>query len=243
MRDRTPPSQQGRNLTLVEKTCVECGEPFRCPAYLAPRYVTCSRECSGVRKRRPFYGTATRTCPECHAPFEAVLTRNGTVRKGQQFCCNPCRLVALQRIPRPKKGKGRGWLDPKGYRHIIVWVHGERRAMLEHRWVMEQHLGRSLSPDEVVHHVNEVRDDNRIENLRVVSSHSDHLLHEHSTRPSGRKHNRWRRDVDDAYIVRRRNEGVSFRAIGRELGISRQVIATHFRRSQQDSVTDAQTTG
>ena len=45
-----------------------------------------------------------------------------------------------------------------------------------HRYIMECHLSRSLTDDEVVHHKNEDRFDNRIENLEVLShqAHSEH---------------------------------------------------------------------
>jgi len=44
----------------------------------------------------------------------------------------------------------------------------------EHRLVMEQHLGRYLTPEEIVHHKNEKRNDNRFKNLRLFPTKNAH---------------------------------------------------------------------
>lgn len=49
-----------------------------------------------------------------------------------------------------------------------------RKTVREHILVMENYLGRYLEDGEVVHHINGINNDNRIENLMLFKSHADH---------------------------------------------------------------------
>ena len=59
-----------------------------------------------------------------------------------------------------------GTTTKKGYRQVTR----NGKSIRLHRWVMQQHLGRALLPEETVHHINGDRLDNRIENLELWSS-------------------------------------------------------------------------
>lgn len=60
--------------------------------------------------------------------------------------------------------------------------------VMEHILVMQQHIGRNLKDDEVVHHINKKRNDNRIENLKLMTfkEHARfHMKERHELRKKG----------------------------------------------------------
>ena len=59
--------------------------------------------------------------------------------------------------------------------------------MLKHRLIMERHLSRKLKTSEVVHHINSNRADNRIENLMLFASNSEHATFHHRNNTSIRR--------------------------------------------------------
>jgi hypothetical protein len=78
--------------------------------------------------------------------------------------------------------RGGRYQDAEGYIRVICHDHPYAHHsgyVLEHRLVMEAHLGRVLLPTEVVHHINGIPDDNRIENLMRFDSQSDHVSWHH----------------------------------------------------------------
>lgn len=82
-----------------------------------------------------------------------------------------------ERSPRWKGGKH---ICSNGYVEVYCPEHPKaksRKYVYEHILVMEKQLGRYLAPDEVVHHINEIKTDNRLENLRLMTNSEHVALH------------------------------------------------------------------
>lgn len=96
------------------------------------------------------------------------------------------RLAHLGKRPKNSlnwKGKNHprwnGGRHKSTYGYILIYApnHPYRDChgyIFEHRLIMEKKLGRYLKTDEIVHHANGIKTDNRIENLELVLSRSEH---------------------------------------------------------------------
>ena len=107
----------------------------------------------------------------------------------------------------------------------------------EHRYIMEQYLGRKLARDEVVHHKDGNKANNDIENLEltILSEHTrQHQLGNILSEETRQKisealkgHKSINRKLDDDQVARIRelhNEGVSNRKIAQLFGVNHQTI-------------------
>lgn len=83
-----------------------------------------------------------------------------------------------RRGPRSGNWKGGRRKHGSGYIQIFKPDHpnvGNSGYIMEHRLVMEEHLGRYIKPTEYVHHINGEKSDNRLENLELMPHRAAHV--------------------------------------------------------------------
>ena len=144
--------------------CVICGKEFLNRFYDCDikkgNGVVCSRICQDklYSIKRP---GITTTCIVCgkkvkRSPSQAHL----------KHCSRKC--AGLEKMERKMSIDGYWVIHKEGY---------YKNEVKEHRWIMEQKIGRRLSPNEIVHHLNFDKLDNRIENLMIVTRGEHNTIH------------------------------------------------------------------
>lgn len=118
-------------------------------------------------------------CEHCGKGFERppyrvreTAARGGAIR----FCSITCRGESYRGTAHPAYRNARS-ITAQGY--VLMSRPGAAtEQVLEHRYVMEQHIGRRLERSEQVHHINGEKTDNRIENLQLTTPGEHNAIHE-----------------------------------------------------------------
>ena len=118
-----------------------------------------------------YYGYGFKKGQKAHLGFKHTPE---TIEKMRKHCGHPVSEATKEKIKRATKGqrvreknpmwKGGKYKTKSGY--IQILINGIYK--LEHREKIEKLLGRALEEYEHVHHLNGIKNDNRLENLKIV---------------------------------------------------------------------------
>ncbi len=193
---------------MIIKICIRCKKQFKTKPSRINIAKFCSVQCrqkfpvsKEVRKKIALsrIKNVFMNCLKCNKPFE---TKPYKIKNGRKYCSLNCLNESkigviftnerIKNISRARKGKMTGKSNPRwrggkhlsrGYVLVLQPNHPHKNNMnhvFEHRLVMENYLERYLTKEEVVHHINEIKNDNRIENLMLFKNGQDHLAHHRS---------------------------------------------------------------
>lgn len=161
----------------MEKNCIQCKKPFiknkkiSKTQWQEQRF--CSKRCfsESLKVSR----TVSFICEECGDKVE----RRFRADYANRFCSNICSGKAGIRLA--TKGRDfRGEKNPAYKNGVTITKQGYRRLntkedVLEHRYVMEEYLGRKLTEKECIHHKDGNKLNNSIDNLQLCKNQSEHI--------------------------------------------------------------------
>lgn len=136
-------------------------------------------------------GKITEHCKICKKPFKIFPSRKGHYK----YCSKECRIKGVSKITSEKMtGENNpNWLGGRYKNNRGYWIRtlssltdeerelarymtfdSKKFVVLEHRMLMAKKIGRPLYKNEVVHHINGIKADNRLENLQllIIGTHS-----------------------------------------------------------------------
>ncbi|MEK9207765.1 MAG: hypothetical protein AAB922_04735 [Patescibacteria group bacterium] len=142
----------------------------------------CSKKCYAINKKASglFKKGEYRECGICK---KEIYVQQWQIARGHgKFCSAQCRHIHLSKIFKGESSyawKGGQYIDSHGYVYLRAEGHPRvannyvKRAVL----VLENKIERYLSPGEISHHVNGVKNDDRPENLEVMTRDAHNKYH------------------------------------------------------------------
>jgi hypothetical protein len=128
-------------------------------------------------------------CVDCDAPIHRPPS---TRKDGVEYRCRECRVRFMREQTGEDNPAWRGGrvIDQDGYVRIRMKDHPRSWGIgyvYEHILVMEKKIGREVPKDMHVHHINEVKHDNRPENLALLTPSEHNAVHRRQTNLDGNK--------------------------------------------------------
>lgn len=198
---------------MKEHICLCCGEPFM--DYESSKRKYCSKNCS-MKKRWESKEKAKKIkliCRNCNKEFELKASETRVKENKVHYCSAKCRDEArktgkIKECPICGKSfyttrnefcstKCSNEYISKNRKHNLYMENGylikfkngynkKGNAKL-HRLIMEEHLGRKLTSNEIVHHIDGNKLNNDITNLKVMTRGEHSRLHRKQELESGKK--------------------------------------------------------
>lgn len=156
--------KDGKNRKCVEKKCLECGNIFN--SRTDRNNLFCSKKCASIYNGKSrIKERYTHVCYICGKTYY-------NLKEYSKYCSIKCMGLNQAGENNPMWKSGR--IIHKGYSYIL---NNNYKYSTEHRKIYEDFIGRPLLKDEVVHHINENKLDNRLENLQLMTKGEHISLH------------------------------------------------------------------
>lgn len=145
---------------MIIKKCIQCGKKFQVKLYRKNIAKYCSKKCYWKSQKGISHSPKTQ------------------FKKGFKHSEASKKKISEALIGNKYSFKSGKRYNSQGYILILKHSHPFCNCsgyVLEHRLVAEKYLGRYLTKKEVIHHINKIVDDNRIENLYLFSTDGHHM--------------------------------------------------------------------